>query len=255
MEVLIVEGLSKNFGGVQALCNVSFNVKEGERLAIIGPNGAGKTTLFNLLSGRLPVTAGRIYSFGNDITNMAEHQHIHFGLARSFQVSSLFPELTVLENVLLAIQGTKPYRFQVFRRIFGYTELFAKAQELLEAMDLWEKRDQIVQDIAYGEQRKLEIALSIASEPKVLLLDEPSSGLTAAETAGIIDMIHSMGSNFTVLLFAHEMDLVFGLAERIIVLHYGKIIVEGTPDKIQADSRVKEIYMGIEEGMGNAGVI
>ena len=168
MEALKVEHLSKNFGGVQALQDVSFSVKAGEKLAIIGPNGAGKTTLFNVLNGQISATAGRVYLFGQEITTMATHRRAHLGLARSFQLTSLFPNLTVLDNTLLAIQGAKPSRFQMFRPITAYEHLFAKAEELLESMALWEKRDNLVQAISYGEQRKMEIALSLASEPKLL---------------------------------------------------------------------------------------
>jgi len=253
MEALKIEGLSKNFGGVQAVKDISFTVEAGERLAIIGPNGAGKTTLFNLLNGQESATAGRIYLFGQEITNMPTHRRAYLGQGRSFQLTRLFPKLTVLDNALLAVQGTKPSSFQLLRLITVYKHLFTKAQELLETMALWEKRDDLVQALGYGEQRRLEIALSLASEPKLLLLDEPSSGLTAAESADIITIIRNLGPNITVVVVAHDMDLVFGLAERIMVLHYGQIIADGTPEEIQADSRVKEIYMGIEEDTGNAG--
>jgi branched-chain amino acid transport system ATP-binding protein len=252
MEVLRAEHLSKNFGGVQALYDVSFSVEAGEKLAIIGPNGAGKTTLFNVLNGQLSATAGRIYLSGQDITSIPTHRRTHLGQARSFQITALFPTLSVFDNILLAVHGIKPSRFQMFRSATAYAEHLAKAQKLLESMDLWEKRDDLVQAISYGEQRKLEIALSLASEPKLLLLDEPSTGLTAAESADVVDMLRNLGPDITVLVVAHDMDLVFGLADRIMVLHYGQIIAEGTPKEIQADSRVKEVYMGIEEGTGNA---
>jgi len=248
MEALRVEGLSKNFGGLQALKNVSFNVQAGERLAIIGPNGAGKTTLFNLLNGQESATAGRIYFFGQEITPLPTHRRAHLGQGRCFQLTSLFLNISVLDNTLLAIQGTKPSRYQLFRPVTAYKHLFTKAKELLGAMALWERRDDIVRALGYGEQRRLEIALSLASEPKLLLLDEPSSGLTPAESADIVTMIRNLGADITVVVVAHDMDLIFGLAERIIVLHYGEIIADGTPEEIQADSRVKEIYMGIEEG-------
>jgi branched-chain amino acid transport system ATP-binding protein len=248
LETLRVEHLSKSFGGVQALQDISFSVEAGRKLAIIGPNGAGKTTLFNVLNGQLSATAGRVYIFGQDITTMPTHRRIHLGEARSFQLSSLFPSLTVLENILFAIQGTRPHRFQMLRPITAYKHLFFKAEELLESMDLWGKRDYLVKAISYGEQRKLEIALSLASEPKLLLLDEPSCGLTGAESADLIKMIRNLGQDITVLIVAHDMDLVFGLADRIMVLHYGQIIAEGTPEEIQADPRVQEIYMGLEEG-------
>jgi len=252
MKALRIKGLSKSFGGVQALRNVSLSVEAGEQLAIIGPNGAGKTTLFNLIGGQLSATAGRVYLFGKDMTTMAAHRRAHLGMARSFQLTTLFLDLTVLENALLALQGTRPDRFQMFRPITAYEHLFLKAQDLLGAMDLWRKRDDKVRDIGYGEQRKLEIALGLASKPKLLLLDEPSSGLTAAESADLIGIIRNLGADITVLIVAHDMDLVFGLAERIIVLHYGEIAAEGTPEEIQVDPRVREIYMVAEESTGNA---
>jgi len=252
MEALRVEHLSKSFGGVQALQDVSFTVEAGEKLAVIGPNGAGKTTLLNILNGQLPATTGRIYLFGHDITHMPTRSRAHLGQARSFQLTSLFPSLTVLENTLLAIQGTKPSRFQMFRPITTYKQLFDKAEKLLSSMALWEKRDELVQAISYGEQRKMEIALSLASEPKLVLLDEPSTGLIATESSDLTSMIRNLGQDITALVVAHDMDLVFGLAERIMVLHYGQIIADGTPEEIRADPRVKEIYMGAEEGTGNA---
>lgn len=252
MDALRVEHLSKDFGGVHAVCDVSMSVEAGERLAIIGPNGAGKTTLFNLLNGQLPPTNGRVYLFGQETTHMAAHRCAHLGIARSFQATTLFLNLTVLDNILLALQGTRPSRFQMFRSATAYEHLYTKARELLDSMDLWEKRNDPVHAVSYGEQRKLEIALSLASEPKLLLLDEPSTGLTTAESAEVISMIRNLGKDITVILVAHDMDLVFGVAERIIVLHYGEIIAEGTPEEISTDSRVKEIYMGAEETTENA---
>jgi len=255
MEALRIEELTKTFGGVRALNNISFTVKIGERLAIIGPNGAGKTTLFNLLNGQYKATAGRIYLFGREITNIPTCNRTYLGQGRSFQLTSLFPKLTVLRNVLLAIQGTGPPRFQLFRPISTYKHLYTKAQELLEAVALWSKKDELVQSLSYGEQRRLEITLSLASEPKLLLLDEPSSGLTPAESSDIINMIANMLRDITVIVVAHDMDLVFGMAERIMVLHYGEIIADGTPTEIQTHSRVKEIYMGIKEDTGSARAI
>ena len=247
MEALRAEGLSRCFGGVQAVYDLCFSVEAGEHLAIIGPNGAGKTTLFNLLGGQLSPTAGHVYFYGQDITHMPAHQRAHLGIARSFQVTALFPNLTLLENVLLAIQGIQPSRFQMFRSTTSYKGLFAQAQKLLEPMGLWEKKNEPVHAVSYGEQRKLEMALSLASAPKLLLLDEPSCGLTAAESADITSRVHNLDRDITVILVAHDMDLVFGVAERIIVLHYGQIITEGTCKQISIDPRVKEIYMGDEE--------
>ncbi len=244
MEALVVKDLSKNFGGVSAVQSVSFKVEAGEHLAIIGPNGAGKTTLFNLLSGQLTPTAGHVIFFGQDITNLPTHHRIHLGMSRSFQIASLFLKLSVLQNTRLALQGIRPSRFQMFRSAVSYKNILAKAEELLRSMDLWEKRNVLANAISYGEQRKLEIALSLATEPKLLLLDEPSSGLTASEGADITSRIRNLGSTITVILVAHDMDLVFGVAQRIIVLHYGELIIDGSCEKIRTDPKVKEIYMG-----------
>ena len=247
MEALRVKGLSKNFGGVSAVDNISFGVEIGERLVIIGPNGAGKTTLFNLINGQLPATSGRIYFLGKDITAMPTHSRAHLGQARAFQIISLFLNLSVLDNALLALHGTKPYRFKLFRPINDYKLISDKVQETLEALDLWDNKDELVKNLSYGDQRRMEIGLSLALQPKLLLLDEPSAGLTMEECSGIIDMIKNLGLDITVIIVDHDMDLVFGVAERIIVLHYGQIIADGAPEQIQADPRVKEIYLGIEE--------
>jgi branched-chain amino acid transport system ATP-binding protein len=247
MEVLKVEGLSKRFGGVYSLEDVSFSVSGGERLAIIGPNGAGKTTLFNVLAGQLSPTYGRMYLFGKEITNIAPNRRARLGMARSFQISNLFFNLTVLDNTLLAIQGRRAQSFQMFRSIETYGDMFAKAKELLSTTDLWEKKDDLVRNMSHGEQRNLEIVLSLASEPKVLLLDEPTAGLTEAESENIFKVVSGLGSDTTVLFVAHDMDLVLNVSDRIIVLHYGHMIAEGTPEEIQANPKVKEVYMGIKE--------
>jgi branched-chain amino acid transport system ATP-binding protein len=247
MEALKIEGLSKNFGGIHSLQNVSFAVEVGARLGIIGPNGAGKTTLFNLLAGQLPATHGRIFFFGQEITGLAPYSRARLGIARSFQISNLFFNLSVLDNTLIAIQGTRTQSFQMFRSITTYEDMFVRAKQLLNTTSLWQKREDLVRNISHGEQRNLEIVLSLALEPKLLLLDEPTAGLTAAESANIFDLINALGADTTVLFVAHDIDLVLSVADRIIVLHYGKIIAEGTPEQIQVDSRVRETYMGIEE--------
>lgn len=247
MEVMKVEGLTKAFGGVHAVSNVSFVVETGDHLVIIGPNGAGKTTLFNILNGQLKPTAGQIFFQGQDITNLPAYHRIHLGIGRSFQITSLFDELNVLDNMLLAVQGTKPERYQMFRPIKRNKKLINKAGELLESFDLWELRNERVANISYGAQRKLEIALSMASDAKLLLLDEPSSGLTAAESAELCTRIGNLGKNITLICVAHDMDLVFGIATRIMLLHYGEIIIEGKPEQIKESSIVKEIYMGADK--------
>lgn len=247
MEALRVEGLSKNYGGIQAVHNVSFKVDSGEHIAIIGPNGAGKTTLFNMLGGQTSPSKGKIFLFEKDITRLPDHKRTHLGVARSFQIATLFNDLTILENMLLALQGTRPSRFQMFQHHIRYQPLLLKAEEILSSMELWTKRNTPVHAIAYGEKRKLELALSLASDPKILLLDEPSCGLTASESMDITKRILGLGEKITVLLVAHDMDLIFGCAQRIMVLHYGELLVQGTCDEMRTNAKVKEIYLGIEE--------
>ena len=247
MEALKVEGVTKSFGGVQALQDISFSVEQGERLAIIGPNGAGKTTLFNVINGQFPASAGRIFFFGQEITSMPTHDRASLGLARTFQLTSLFLNLTVLDNIMLALHGTRPSRFQMFRSVHSYQPVLDRADELLGILELREMKDLPVKSLSYGEQRKMEIALSLASDPKMLLLDEPGNGLTTAESTVLIKMIRNFASDLTLLIVAHDMDLVFSVADRIIVLHYGRMIAEGDREAIQADPNVKEIYLGIEE--------
>ena len=254
MEALRIEGLCKNFGGLHVLDTLSFSVKPKEHVAIIGPNGAGKTTLLNVLTGELSATAGRIHLFGQDVTTMPTYRRAHAGLARSFQITRLFPNLTVLNNILLALHGMKPSRFQMFRPATTYDEVLVKAQALLELVELWEKRNSLQQAISYGEQRKMEIILSLASEPKLLLLDEPTAGLSIDEIPAFTNTIKSLARDTAVLMAAHDMDVVFDVAERVLVLYFGRIIAEGTPEEIQANPTVKEIYLGTQETTANAEV-
>ena len=253
MEILRVENLSKNFGGLQALEGLSFSVEAGEKLAIIGPNGAGKTTLFNVLGGQLPASAGRIHLIGQDVTTLAPHRRLHLGLARSFQLNNLFFNLTLIDNVLLALKGAQYPHFQLFRSLNARADLLAAAQNLLEPMGLWEMRLAPVTTLSYGDQRLVEVAFALASQPKLLLLDEPSAGLAAAEATTFTNTVRNLLGDTTLIFCAHDMDLVFNLADRIMVLYFGQIIAQGTPQEIQANPRVKEIYLGSEESSENAG--
>jgi len=242
--LLEVQGLSVHFGGLAAVKNVTFNLEQGERLGMIGPNGAGKTTLFNLLTGQLKPTSGKVVFKGQDITHKAVYARTQLGMARSFQITSLFPNETVMTNALIALQGTRGGRYRIWGAFIRDRGLQSVAQEMLESIDLWDKREEVVVSLAYGEQRKLEMGLSLASEPELLLLDEPSCGLTPTESADITERIRALGKKITVLMIAHDMDLVFGVAERIILLHFGEISVEGTCDEVRANQTVKDIYMG-----------
>jgi len=247
MEALRIENLSKSFGALVVLNNISFSVQEKEHVGIIGPNGAGKTTLINAVSGEFPVSSGRIYIFGEDITTLPRHQRVHRGLSRSFQITRLFSGLTIIQNILLALQGKKPSRYQMQRPATTYRDVNTKAEELLKLLGLWGKKDKLATAISHGDRRKLEIALSLASEPRILLLDEPSAGLDVEEIGDFITMIKTMSKDITLLFSAHDMDVVFGLAERIVVLYYGQFIADGLPEEIRINPKVQEIYLGIED--------
>ncbi len=254
MEALKIDGLAKNFGALEVLKDLSLTVKTGERVAIIGPNGAGKTTLLNVISGELVPTSGRVYVLGQEITNLPAHRRVHTGLARSFQLTRVFPNLTILQNILLALQGTRPSRYEMFRQAIAYNNLVSKAQRLLELVNLWEKRDEPAHAISYGEQRKMELALSLASEPKVLLLDEPSAGLDIGEIPDFVKIMMTLAKGITLVFSAHDMEVVFGLANRVVVLYYGKFIADGTPQEIKANPTVREIYLGVEDDETSARV-
>ena len=245
MESLRVEKLHKSFGALEVLNDLNFKVEVGERVAIIGPNGAGKTTLFNVLSGELPASSGEIYLYGQQITHMPTHHRAHLGLSRSFQAIRIPFHLTVLENVMLSLHGIRKSRFQLFRATGSYTDVIALARQHLEAIDLWEKRDLPAQALSYGEQRQLGIALTLCHDPKLLLLDEPSAGLDIAEIPAFISTVKALTRDTTTVFAAHDMDLVFKLADRILVLYYGQIIAQGTPEEIQRHPKVKEIYLGL----------
>ena len=244
MEYLKAEGLCREFGSLKAVQNVSLSIGSGERRAIIGPNGAGKTTLFNLLTGVLEPSAGRIFMFDRDITRAPVHERVRLGMARTFQILNLIPNLSVLDNVRLAVQATERFRFGMFRSQNAYPVLIDEARRLLNRWGLWPKRDNLVQELSYGQQRRVELIMALASKPKILLLDEPTSGLSESAAASFLKMIDELGRDTTLVIVEHDMDVVFDLADSITVLHHGEIIAEGTGEEIKADPMVKEIYLG-----------
>lgn len=246
MSALIIEAVSRNFGGVQALCDVSFAVEAGERRLIIGPNGAGKTTLFNMLSGALAVSSGRVMLFGRDITDLPAYERAKMGLARTFQITNLFPRLTVLENVLLALQASDDSAFSLHRRMRANHRLFHDADALLEKWGLTAIAGQPAKQISYGEQRQIDLILAMAVQPKVLLLDEPTAGLSAAEVVRVVAMVRSLPKEITILMIEHDMDVAFDLADRITVLHQGRLIAEGDVEAIRNHPQVTEIYLGAD---------
>jgi branched-chain amino acid transport system ATP-binding protein len=242
--LLAVRGLSKRFGGLQAIRDLSFDMAPGEVLGLIGPNGAGKTTLFNLILGSLPVTSGTVTLFGRDVTGAAAHSRAAQGLARTFQITNLFPDLTVLENCLLAVQAHTPTRFAMLRPVRRYPALLERARATLASLELGAMGDAVVKNLSHGEQRQLEIALALAGRPKVLLLDEPTAGLSPAESRLMAGLLRRLDPAITVLIIEHDMDIALELSERVAVLHYGRVIADGPREQVKADPRVKEIYLG-----------
>lgn len=242
----MVENLSMNFGGLQVLDSLSFDVDVGERLAIIGPNGAGKTTLFNLLTGMLAPTSGKIFAFGKDITKLPVHKRAAIGLGRTFQITNLFLRLTVLDNVLLALEAAGLKRFNMLRPVSSCRDLHDSAKLILTRWGIWDKKDLPVRSLSYGEQRELEIILTLSQNRSLLLLDEPTCGLSPEEARSFVTLISDFSRDFTTLIIDHDMDVIFGVAEKVMVLHYGELLAFGLPDEVKANPRVQEIYMGAD---------
>jgi branched-chain amino acid transport system ATP-binding protein len=241
---LELRGVSKHFGGLHAVEDVNLSLSAGDRHGILGPNGAGKTTLFNLITGVLPVTSGAITLFGSDVTHAPTHKRTALGMARTFQITSLFPKLTVLDNVLLAVQGLRPMKLSMVRPLSAYKDVYDKAEKLLTDANFWHVRDTQVRNLSHGEQRQLEVVLGLASDPKVLLLDEPSAGLATGESREMADFLNSLDKDLSILIIEHDLDVLFGVVSQITVLHYGKVLLEGPSEEVRNDSQVKEIYLG-----------
>lgn len=243
--VLRVDKLSKTFAGICAVRDVSFSLFRGERVALIGPNGAGKSTLFGLITGESSPSSGKVYLFGEDVTDLPAFKRVHLGIGRSFQITKLFFNLTVFDNALIAVNGRRKQRFSMMKLATKDSELVSEVENLLKAVNFWGRRNEYVKNLSYGEQRKLEVAFALWTKPKLLLLDEPNCGLTSDENREVLNMLDELlGKDVTILLVAHDMDLVFGFAERIIVLHYGEIVAMGSAEGIKKNPKVEEIYVG-----------
>jgi branched-chain amino acid transport system ATP-binding protein len=241
---LELRDVSRAFGGLRAVDGVRLAVRAGERRALIGPNGAGKTTLFNLIAGALPVTTGRIALFGRDVTALAQHRRAALGLARTYQVTNLFPGLTVLQNALLAAQARTTARLSLLRPLGRFRDLEARAREALDAVGLADRAGAIVRQLSHGEQRQLEIALALAGRPRLLLLDEPAAGLSQAEAQLMTALLHRLDPAITLLIIEHDMDIALQVAREVTVLHYGRVVADGPRDAVRADPTVREIYLG-----------
>ena len=244
MSALRIVDLCKSFGSLMVTKSVNLEVEAGERHVIIGPNGAGKTSLINQIGGQLTPDSGQIYISDREITKLAPEQICGLGVSRTFQRNNLFRNLSVLENVRLAAQALKPHSLNGFLPVSHYPEDRAYALENLRQVGLEARADTSAKSLSYGEQRQLEIAVALASNPIILLLDEPTSGMSPAETERIISMIAALPRSITIVMIEHDMEVVFSLADRITVLYYGEVLASGRPDEISGNATVREVYLG-----------
>ena len=236
--------LTKEFDGLRAVDRVSLRVAAGERRVLIGPNGAGKTTLFHCITGTLRPSVGRVALFGQDVTRLPEHRRTALGMGRTFQISNVFAELSLLENLVLAILGTDRRKWVMHAPVGAFDAVCRRAREGLDAVGLAHRADQAARLLSYGERRQLELALALNSSPRVLFLDEPCAGLSPSERQRISRMIGALPRDITVVMIEHDMDVALGLADRVTVLHRGRVILEGTPAEVRTNPEVREVYFG-----------
>ncbi len=242
--ILEIKDVDKDFGGLEVLSGINFTVEQGERHAIIGPNGAGKSTLFNLVTGKYKVSRGKILFKGEEITNWSPFRVNRHGVARSFQVTNLFPNMTVYENIRNAILSKKGMRFNIFSRLNNLKGVAGETTALLKTIGLEEFPATPAGELAYGHQRALEIGVTLATNPELILLDEPTAGMTTEETREAVHLIDRVTEGKTLVIIEHDMDVVFSISDRITVLYYGEILATGTPQEIREDEEVKKAYLG-----------
>lgn len=242
--ILTLTQVEVAFDALKAVNGVSIAVPKGERRAIIGPNGAGKTTLFNAITGVIPPTSGQIEFDGHNITRLPPHKRARLGISRTFQITNLFPTLTVADNMILAQRGLSPRKFSLFGSPDADSGETRRIAAALESSRMHLRADTLVKELSYGEQRQLEIALALVTAPRLLLLDEPAAGLSPAERSIVAEIIRSLGRELTVILIEHDMDLALGLVDFVTCLHEGQVLVEEPPSEIRNDQRVQEVYLG-----------
>jgi branched-chain amino acid transport system ATP-binding protein len=244
--LLHTESLVKRYGGLLVTDNVSLDIRPGELHAIIGPNGAGKTTLINQLSGELASDQGRVLFSGEDVTSLPIDRRARLGMLRSYQITSIFEDFTVRENVVLSVLGAKEHAFRFWLPMLGRRHLLQSADEALQATGLAARAEVPAAELAYGERRQLELAMALSAQPKFLLLDEPMAGMSVQESGAVVSLLKQLKSRYAILLIEHDMDAVFALADRISVLVYGKVMFSGTPDEIRNHPEVRAVYLGEE---------
>ena len=244
MSALVINNLSKSFGGLRVTRNVNLNVEPGERRLIIGPNGAGKTTLFNLITGELAPDAGSVSLFGSDITRMASRKRTHLGMARTYQIITLFARDTIQHNVTLALLGLSSLRWNPVAVLGRQSHLAVAARDALRRVGLEQIAERPLAETSYGERRRVEIAMALAQNPKVVLLDEPFAGLSIDERQDVRKLLIAIPREVTIVMIEHDMDVALDLADRITLLHFGEVIVEGTRAEVVADPRTREVYLG-----------
>jgi branched-chain amino acid transport system ATP-binding protein len=243
LEILKTENLTKKFGGLTAVANVNFRLQKGEIQSIIGPNGAGKSTLFKLINGELKPTQGRIWFQGEDMTGLEQNVISHRGIATSYQITNIFPKLTALENVRLAVQSRRT-SFNLWSKAESLRGTNEKAEEILAKIGLANRKESLAATLSYGEQRHLEIGIALGTEPVLLLLDEPTSGLSPIETKATVGLIREIARGLSVILVEHKMKVVMDLSDKITVLHEGQVIAQGNPQEIRANETVRRVYLG-----------
>lgn len=244
VKIIQTENLTKRFGGLVAVNNVDLTVEENQLTSIIGPNGAGKTTLYNLLIGLMKPDGGQIYFQGKDITGYPPHNIVKEGIARSFQILNIFTELSLFENIRIAVQAERGHGLEMLSTIGSLDEVNSRTYEIIKNIGLEGRENIVSKNLSYGDRRILEIGIALASNPKLLLLDEPTSGLASRETGSMTDFIQGLARDLTVVVIEHDMNVVLSISDHIAVLHQGKVIAEGTPEQIRQNDEVQEAYLG-----------